>query len=137
MRAASTPCMRLPAGQARRSAAWVVALALVVQGVLGAAMTLRMWGGVLDPLGIAGGICIDPSSAAKGPAGQEQSPVGSAQDHDHCLLCNAGLLAGMLPIQALLPVPLGVESAPIARARFAAVGRVASRHRPRGPPILA
>jgi hypothetical protein len=129
--------LRLRFDQARRPAAWLAAVALVVQCALGSALALGMWGETLDPLRLARGICLDPSSGVKGPAGQDQAPVGSAHDHDHCLLCNAGFLAAALPALALLPVPAGAASPLVPAAQGATVGKPSSRHQPRGPPGLA
>jgi hypothetical protein len=124
-------------GRARRPAAWLVAVALVVQCVFGSATTLRMSGEALDPLGIAQAICIDRPSGAGAPGNQDRTPAGSLYDHLHCLLCNAGLLAGTLPALASLPIPFGAEAPLFVAAQFAAFGKGTSRYRSRAPPGLA
>ena len=58
----------------RRSAAWLVALAIFVQCVFGSAATLRMWAGDLDPLGAAPALCIDQGAGTKTPDRQDQGP---------------------------------------------------------------
>jgi len=121
----------------RRSAAWLVALAIFVQCVFGSAAMLRMWAGDLDPLGVAPALCIDQGAGTNTPDRQDQGPIRALHDHEHCLLCNGGLITATLPAPAVLPLPLGVGAPLPAAPQVTAGSKESSRPRSRGPPALA
>jgi hypothetical protein len=137
MAMATTASRRLRFGRVRRLAASLAILAVFVQCVFASAGALHMWADTQDPLGIWRAVCIGESGGQAAPDGPDQVPVHPPHDHDHCLLCNAGLIAGTLPAAALLPVPFGILPLPLAAVQFATAGNSASPHQPRAPPPLA
>ena len=121
---------------ARRAAAWLIVTALLLQSLVGSAATLRMWAAGHDPLLLAAGICVgQPPNPASG--GQDQGPGRATHDHQQCLLCNAGLAPGTLPVVALLPPPPEGVAELLPVPQQTAIGKDVRACPPRGPPVLA
>jgi hypothetical protein len=147
---ARPPVPSLPRSRAagvRGAAAWLVAVALIVQAWFAAPLAMRMeaqqrqaaWGGEAGLLLCGGGIPGGDSAIGSRQPGPDKSGGGGAaggHDHGHCVLCQ-GAFAPVLfaAAQALrLPESLAAPARPASVTIHPAEGSAAS-YVPRAPPV--
>jgi DUF2946 family protein len=128
------PYQRRPRiGLLGRAASWLVAIALLVQGVVGAGAALGMWMEANGAGQMAQGHCAAHESSGK----QDQGPGHASHDHEHCLLCNAAAADCPTPVLPLLSAGTDRSVVPAAAPETAAYRKVAYANAPRGPPCPA
>jgi hypothetical protein len=128
------PCQRRPRiGLLGRAASWLVAIALLMQGVVGAGAALGMWMEANGASQMAQGHCAAHESSGK----QDQGPGHASHDHEHCLLCNAAAADCPTPVLPLLSAGTDRSVVPTAARETAAYRKVAYANAPRGPPCPA
>jgi hypothetical protein len=127
------PYQRRPRiGPLGRAACWLVAFALLAQGVVGASAALGMWIEAHGPEQIAQGHCAGHGTSGK----QNQSSGHSGHDHEHCLLCNTAAADCPAPILPLLSAAMDRPVVPAAAPEIVAPRKVAYANAARGPPRL-
>jgi hypothetical protein len=128
------PCQRRPrVGLLGRAASWLVAFALLVQGIAGTGEALGMWMDAHGPDPMVPGHC-----AAHGAAGHQDHGSGRAgHDHEHCLLCNVAAADCPTPILPLLSAATDRSIVPPPPPAVVAFRKVAYANAARGPPRSA
>jgi len=128
------PYQRRPRiGLLGRAASWLVAFAMLVQGVVGAGAALGMLIEAPGPGQVAQGHCAGHGISGK----QDQSSGHASHDHEHCLLCNTAVGDCPAPVLPLLSAALGESVMLAAAPEIDAFRRVAYANAARGPPRLA
>lgn len=125
------PYQRRPRiGLLGRTASWLIAFALLIQGVVGAGAVLGMWIEPHGPAQMAQGHCAEHGSSGK----QDQGSGHASHDHEHCLLCNAAAADCPTPILPLLSAAMDRSAVPVAAPEIVAFRKIAYANAARGPP---
>ncbi len=128
------PYQRRPRiGLLGRAASWLVAFAMLVQGVVGAGAALGMWIEANASGQVAQGHCAGHGASGK----QDQRSGHASHDHEHCLLCNTAVADCPAPVLPLLSAALDGSVVAAAAPPLAAYRKVAYANAARGPPRLA
>jgi hypothetical protein len=128
----------------RGAAAWLVAVALIVQAWLAAPLAMRMeaqqrhaaWGGETGLFLCVGGFSGGDSAIGSRQPGPDKSGSTGGHDHGHCVLCQGAFAPGVLVAAPAVRLPESLAAQP----RFASVtilpaeGSAAS-YAPRAPPV--
>jgi hypothetical protein len=128
------PYQRRPRiGLLGRAVSWLVAVALLMQGVVGAGAALGMWMEANGTGQMAQGHCAAHESSGK----QDQGPGRASHDHEHCLLCNTAAADCPTPVLPLLSAGTDRLVVPTAAPESVALRKVAYANAARGPPFSA
>ena len=120
-------------GRLGRAAAWLVAVALLIQCSISAGAALGMWMEAHGPGQMAAGHCAQHDGAGK----QDQGSGHASHDHEHCLLCNSAAADCSAPILPPLSAAMERPVVPAAAPAIVAFRKVAYANAARGPPRLA
>jgi hypothetical protein len=115
-----------------RAAAWLVAFALVVQGVVGAGAALGMWMEASGPSQMAQGHCTEHATP-----GKDQHSNHPSHDHEHCLLCTTVVGDCPAPVLPLLSAVLDESIVLAAAPESIAYRKLVYANAARGPPARA
>ena len=123
---------RAPIGFAGRAAAWLLVVALVVQGVVGAGAALGMWMAANGPSQMAQGHCAEPTTP-----GKDHHAGHPSHDHEHCLFCTAVVGDCPAPVLPLLSATLAESAVLAAAPECVAYRKLVHANAARGPPARA
>jgi hypothetical protein len=119
-------------GLCGRAAAWLVAFALVMQGVVGAGAALGMWMEANGSGQMAQGHCTEHETP-----GKNQHSGHPSHDHEHCLLCTAVVGDCPTPVLPLLSAVLDESIVLATPAERVAYRKLVYANAARGPPARA